>query len=66
MGECLNKERMILIKEGLSVKQLLDTLSHEVLHAIAHCYRVRISHRLIYDLERVAWKVLFFNLNRLR
>lgn len=45
--------KMIILKNGLSEDELLETIVHEILHAFTFEYpRLKISHPLIYKLEK--------------
>lgn len=50
-GLCKPDTQEILIQQGLSTRERLDTLIHEVLHALEFEYEIDIDHKLIYKLE---------------
>ena len=53
--------RQIAIKSGLSKRALLETLLHEVLHAVEYEYKLPIPHALIHKLEKPLLRLLIAN-----
>lgn len=58
MGECDMGNREIKIRAGLSKRETFKTLIHEVLHAYEREYELKISHALVYGLERALYATL--------
>jgi hypothetical protein len=61
MGLCNADNRTIIIKTSLSDTQALETLIHELLHAIAFEFQIKIPHSLIYAIERPIIRILKLN-----
>lgn len=61
MGICNGLTKTIIIKSNLSDRQTLETLIHELLHAICFEFDVRIPHKLIYALEAPIIRILKLN-----
>ena len=61
MGICNATARIIIIKSNLSDTQALETLIHELLHAIAFEFGIKIPHSLIYAIERPIIRILKLN-----
>ncbi len=61
MGLCDSKARAIIIRSDLSDKQVIETLIHELFHAVAFEFGVKIPHKLIYALEAPVLKILKLN-----
>jgi Zn-dependent peptidase ImmA (M78 family) len=51
LGECRFQERQIVIKKGQSERQELQTLIHEILHAVCEERGIGVAHKDIYKLE---------------
>lgn len=51
LGYCDDKKRILYIKLGLDEFTELDTGIHEILHAITHLHKIRISHN---NLDKLA------------
>ena len=61
VGECRYEEKQIVIKKGISEKEQIDTLIHEFLHAWEFEYKIKISHKAVYQLETAITN--FFKIN---
>jgi hypothetical protein len=61
LGICNGLTKTIIIKTGLSDRLTLETLIHELLHAICFEFEVKIPHKLIYALEAPIIKILKLN-----
>lgn len=61
MGICNATARIIIIKSNLSDTQALETLIHELLHAITFEFGIKIPHSLIYAIERPIIRILKLN-----
>jgi hypothetical protein len=70
MGECrrtLGKNsyegniRQIVIRNDLSKRALVETLLHELLHAVEYEYKLPIPHQLIHKLEKPLLRILLLN-----
>ena len=70
MGECrrtIGKNsyegsvRQIVLRSDLSKRAMLETLIHELLHAIEYEYNLPIPHALIHRLEKPLLKCLILN-----
>lgn len=60
-GECDIANREIKIRSGLSKRELLKTLIHEALHGAEREYNLKISHKMVYTLEKAIYKFLVDN-----
>lgn len=54
-------KRLITIKLGMSRRQTLATLVHEILHVIEFEAPVKLKHKTIYKLERAIMEILIDN-----
>lgn len=65
MGLCRDKgearQRQILLKKGMSQKDTWQTFIHELLHVLEFENRIRISHKLIDQLESPIFQLLKLN-----
>lgn len=61
MGLCDPEEHTIKIKMGMSATETFNTFLHEVLHAMEFEYNLKISHKLVYQLELAISNFLFNN-----
>lgn len=61
IGYCDDKKKIIYIKLGLDKKTELDTFIHELLHAIQHKYKLRISHNNIDKLGTALAEIILLN-----
>lgn len=61
MGLCDPEKQEILIKSGLKPIERLETLVHELFHAIECEYDIKIEHKLIYKIESLVTKLLVDN-----
>jgi hypothetical protein len=60
-GLCHFEEGIIYLKDNLSAEDLLATLIHEYLHALAYEWGFDLSHKIIEKLELPAAKLLLDN-----
>jgi len=60
-GECDIANREIVIRSGLSKRELLKTLIHEALHGAEREYKLKLSHPMVYTLEKAIYKFLVDN-----
>jgi Zn-dependent peptidase ImmA (M78 family) len=61
MGLCDPERQEILIKVGIDQKDRIETLVHELLHAIEFEYDIKIGHKLIKKLEGPITKLIIEN-----
>lgn len=60
-GWCDPQEKIILLRNTLSEKELFETFVHELLHAIEFEWKTEIPHALVYKLEGPLVQVLKTN-----
>lgn len=60
-GECCSDSRQIRIRMGMSEKLTLETLIHEILHALEFEHKIPIPHKVIHQLEGAVLRVLKLN-----
>jgi hypothetical protein len=60
-GETDPVRKTITIKDGLSPRQLLATLVHELLHVIEFEHPVKVKHKTVYKLEQAIVEILLDN-----
>lgn len=60
-GETDPEKKTITIKDGLSPRQLLTTLIHELLHVIEFDHPVKLRHKTVYKLESAIMEILLDN-----
>ena len=60
LGECRFSDKQIVVRLDQSKDELMKTLIHEVMHAVAETNKIDLKHRDIYKLEKA-----FLNLIRL-
>lgn len=58
-GLCCSGSETIYLLIGLSAKERFETFVHETLHAVEFEYKIKIPHRLIYDLEAPLARLYF-------
>ena len=46
-GYCDDDKKILYIKLGLDKEQELDTFTHEMLHAMCHHHKIKISHKAL-------------------
>jgi hypothetical protein len=65
MGLCRDKgeerSRQILLKRGMSKKDTWQTFIHELLHVLEFEHKIKISHKLIDQLESPIYQILRLN-----
>lgn len=61
IGLCDPGSRTIYIKKGLTKALLFRTVVHELLHAIEFELEIKISHKLVYQLEKAIVDTLLMN-----
>jgi hypothetical protein len=65
MGLCRDKketrQRQIVLKRGMSKKDTWQTYIHELLHVIEFEFKIKISHKLIDQLEAPIFQILKLN-----
>jgi len=60
-GLCDLTNRVIYIKESLSYTEVFNTLVHEVLHAVAEEYNIKLTHKAVYQLEAALSDLILTN-----
>jgi hypothetical protein len=60
-GECWFDARTIALCKGMNAGLTMETLLHELLHAVAHEYEFEIPHKSIYALEGALHSILKLN-----
>lgn len=56
-----SEKKLITIKDGLSPRELLNTVIHELLHVIEFERPIKIKHKKIYKWERAIAELLIDN-----
>lgn len=60
-GICYSDKKMIVLWTGLKGAKQIETLIHEVIHAIEFEYKINIPHAVVYALEKAVLKFLKLN-----
>lgn len=60
-GETDAEKKTITIKSGLSPRQTLHTFVHECLHVIEFEHPLKITHAMVYELEKAIVEILLDN-----
>lgn len=60
-GECRFGEKQIVIAMNQSEKEMLQTIIHEIFHAMEREYKVEIPHKAVHGLESAVLAVLKLN-----
>lgn len=58
LGMCDFGSKVILIKRGMTKEETFKTFIHEALHAIECERNLKISHKLVYELEEGIFQLL--------
>jgi len=61
LGYCDDDAKVIYIKNGQTVADAFSTLIHELLHAMEHENKIKISHQGLYKFERAIFNFLTHN-----
>lgn len=64
-GWCVYDQQRIEIKEQISNDEKFLTLIHECLHALSDEYKIKLSHKQIYQLERALSEFIVSNASEL-
>lgn len=60
-GECDPGDKILRIKIGQSSPEIFATFIHEVLHAFETEHDIKLSHKVVYQLERAITDLLLQN-----
>lgn len=60
-GQTDPSKKLITIKLGLSPRQTLATFIHELLHMIEFDHPLKMSHAMVYELEKAITEILLDN-----
>lgn len=61
LGECRYDSKQIVLKKGQSQRQEIQSLIHEILHAVSFERGIDLPHKSIYELEVALYYIIFHN-----
>lgn len=61
LGECRYDVRQIAISTKQSETDKMKTFIHETLHAISHEFKIPLTHKVIYALEHIIYRIMALN-----
>lgn len=62
-GYCDPEEQILFVRQGLSPKDRLSTLIHELLHAVDDEWGIGLDHAMVYKLEEALTHLFLCNLD---